>query len=249
VRNFARVVAADDVQGAAAAVMAKRLGVTRLFVVVDQEPYGLAIAAKVRESARELGLEIAGRGRWDHRQRSFKGLAKQIESTRADGVFLGGILTANGAELVRDLRSVLGRRVRILAPDGFSDFDALVRFAGPAAENVVVSLPAVPSSHLPASGRRFVAAFEEAIGGRALPYSITAAQAAEVLLDAIAASDGTRASVTRNLFRTRVENGILGSFELDANGDTTAARVAMYGIENGKPRVRAVIRPPANLVR
>jgi ABC-type branched-subunit amino acid transport system substrate-binding protein len=47
-------------------------------------------------------------------------------------------------------------------------------------------------------------------------------QATAVLLEAIAASDGTRASVTTNLFRTRVSNGMLGSFEFDENGDTTA---------------------------
>ena len=68
-----------------------------------------------------------------------------------------------------------------------------------------------------------------------------------MLLDAIAASDGTRASVTRNVFRTRVENGILGSFEFDANGDTTAGGVTMYRIEEGKPQVVDVITPPQSL--
>jgi ABC-type branched-subunit amino acid transport system substrate-binding protein len=68
-----------------------------------------------------------------------------------------------------------------------------------------------------------------------------------VLLDAIAASDGRRASVTRNLLRTRVKNGILGNFEFDANGDTTAGGVTMYRIENGKPRVLAVLTPPKRL--
>jgi hypothetical protein len=72
-------------------------------------------------------------------------------------------------------------------------------------------------------------------------------QAAAVLLDAIAASDGTRASVTRNLFRTRVEDGILGTFELDGNGDTTAGGVTIYRIERGKPRVLTVITPPKSL--
>ena len=67
------------------------------------------------------------------------------------------------------------------------------------------------------------------------------AQAAEVLLQAIAASDGTRASVTENLLKVRVEDGILGSFAFDANGDTTAAGVTMYRIEQGKPQVLGVI--------
>ena len=65
-----------------------------------------------------------------------------------------------------------------------------------------------------------------------------------MLLDAIAASDGTRASVTEQLLKVRVEDGILGSFGFDENGDRTTAAVTMYRIENGKPRVAAVITPP-----
>ena len=248
VRNFARVVAADDVQGAAGAVMAQRLGVRRLYVLDDGEPsYGVPIATTVRTAARKRGLGIAGTGRWDPRDRSFGRLAKRIEKSGADGVFLGGIIDPDGSTPVRDLRAVLGRRVQILAPDGFSSFEALTQDAGPAAEGMVVSFPAVPAERLPASGRRFVEAFETAIGGRAQPFSIAVAQATDVLLDAIAASDGTRASVTRNLFRTRVENGILGTFELDANGDTTAGGVAMYRIEGGRPRVVDVITPRRGL--
>ena len=250
VRSFARVVAADDVQGAAGAVMAQRLGVRRLYVLDDGEPsYGVPIARTVRRAARKLGLGIAGTGRWDPGDRSFGPLARKIAKSGADGVFLGGITDPDGATPVRDLRAALGRRVDILAPDGFSDFDALTQDAGPAAEGMVVSFPAVPAVRLPASGRPFVEAFEKAIGGRAQPFSIAVAQATDVLLDAIAASDGTRASVTSNLFRTRVKNGILGSFELDANGDTTAGGVTMYRVEGGRPRVLDVIKPRPSLVR
>ena len=250
VRNFARVVAHDDLQGAAGALMARRLGVRRLYVLDDGEPsYGVAIATTVREVARKLGLGIAGTGRWDPGAHSFERLAERIEQSGADGVFLGGIIDPGGSTPVRDLRAALGPRVQILAPDAFSDFGTLTQDAGPAAEGMVVSFPAVPAAGLPASGRRFVEAFEKAIGGPAQPFSIAVAQATEVLLDAVAASDGTRTSVTNNLFRTRVENGILGSFELDANGDTTAGGVTMYRVERGKPRVLDVIKPRPSLVR
>jgi ABC-type branched-subunit amino acid transport system substrate-binding protein/DNA-binding beta-propeller fold protein YncE len=247
VRNFARVVAADDVQGAADALMARQLGVGRMYVLDDGEGYGIGVAASVRETARELGIGIAGSGHWDPDDRSFRGLAKRIGRTGADGVFLSGILTGNYGRLLRDLRAALGRRVQLLAPDGFSAFDALVGDAGRSAEGLVVSFPTVPPGHLPPSGRRFVEAFEKAIRGRASPFSVTTAQATDVLLRAIAASDGTRVSVTGHLLRTRVKDGILGSFEFDSNGDTTAAGVTMYRIEKGRPRVLDVITPPKSL--
>jgi DNA-binding SARP family transcriptional activator/ABC-type branched-subunit amino acid transport system substrate-binding protein/DNA-binding beta-propeller fold protein YncE len=250
VRNFARVVAADDVQGPAVALMAKRLGVTRLFVLEDGRTYGSGIAAAVRQAAKKLGLGIAGTDSWKYRSRTFMPLAKRIKRSGADGVFFGGFVPPGQlATPVRDVRAVLGHDVQFLAPDGFSDFEALVEDAGSAAEGVVISIPLVPSTHLPTEGRDFIKAFEEAISDRAQTHSAAVAQATQVLLDAIAASDGTRASVTRNLFRTRVKDGILGDFELDQNGDTTGGRVTMYRVEKGRPAVLNVIKPPRALVR
>ena len=249
-RNFARVTAADDVQGAAVAVMAKRLGAKRLFVLQDTEPYGIAIAVQVLRSARRLGLEIAGTARWDYEDRDFTRLAQTVERSGADAVFLGGIFPIGEVGTpIRELRAALGRDALLLAPDGFSDFEALVETEGAAAEGMVVSLPVVPVTHLPGPGRDFAQEFEAAVGGETNPYSPPTAQAAEVLLRAIAASDGTRQSVTRNLFRVRVEDGILGDFEFDENGDTTAAGVTIYRIENGKPRVVDVVTPPRERFR
>jgi ABC-type branched-subunit amino acid transport system substrate-binding protein/DNA-binding beta-propeller fold protein YncE len=246
VRNFARVVAADDVQGAAHALIARQLGVKRLYILNDQEPYGIAIAASVRETARKLGVGIAGSDGWKLRDRSFKGLGKRIKKSGADGVFLGGLSVGSGPPLVRDLRAALGTGAHILAPDGFTA-EELIQEAGRAAEGVVVSVPVVHPARLPPTGRRFIEAFEQEIEGQAASYTAPTAQATEVLLDAIAASDGTRASVTRNLLRTRVKNGILGSFEFDANGNTTSAGVTMYRIEQGNARLLDVITPPESL--
>ena len=47
----------------------------------------LQIAEMVRTAAPELGLTIAGTGRWDYRRRRFIRLAKAIERSGADGVF------------------------------------------------------------------------------------------------------------------------------------------------------------------
>ena len=62
---------------------------------------------------------------------------------------------------------------------------------------------------------------------------MTAAQAADVVLDAIARSDGTRESVLAELFDTRIEDGLYGSFRLDDNGDVQPGRIAIMRV-NGK---------------
>lgn len=90
-------------------------------------------------------------------------------------------------------------------------------------------------------------------------YIPEAAQAAEALLAAIARSDGTRASVNLELRQLRVENGILGSFRFDRNGDIDPAKFTIFRI-TGKPNpdpnlsafdgavVDRIVRVPAELV-
>ena len=57
--------------------------------------------------------------------------------------------------------------------------------------------------------------------------AVYAAQAADILLDAISRSDGTRTSVVDELFSTQVDEGLLGSFSIDRNGDTTQHAVTI----------------------
>jgi branched-chain amino acid transport system substrate-binding protein len=249
-RNYVRVVAADDLQGAANALVAKRLGVKKLFVLHDGDPYGFGIASNVRRAGERLDLPVAGFERWNPRARTYSALARRIQRAGADAAFLGGAVdTSNGPTLVRSLRSVLGERFQILVPDGFSPIVPFARVTGPAAEGVTVSITAAPPERLRGEGARFVEQFERAIGRPVEVYSVAAAQATEVLLDAIGGSDGSRASVTSNVFKTRVTNGILGSFSFDRNGDTTAGAITIYRIVGGKPTVFAVITPSPSLVR
>ena len=51
------------------------------------------------------------------------------------------------------------------------------------------------------------------------PYAVYQAQAAQIMFGAIARSDGTRASVVKEMFKTKVKNGIMGTFGFDKNGD------------------------------
>jgi len=59
-RNYARVVAADDYQGAADAILAKSLGVKKVYILNDKEAYGLGVATNFKNAAKKLGLSVAG---------------------------------------------------------------------------------------------------------------------------------------------------------------------------------------------
>ena len=79
-------------------------------------------------------------------------------------------------------------------------------------------------------------------------YAPEGAQATEVLLDAIGRSDGTRMSVIRELFATKVRNGVLGTFSFDRFGDIVPSPVAIYRFRNREVRTAGVVRVPLDAI-
>jgi branched-chain amino acid transport system substrate-binding protein len=253
-RNFVRVIPADHVQGAADAMLAQRLGLRRVFLLRqrpvprEREPYAIGITSAFGSAAQKLGVAIAGSDDWTLDPSSYAGLARKIKRSHADGVFLGGSLNNNGGLLIKDLRAELGENVQILAPDGFAG-PRLGDHTGPAGEGLTVSTPGVPPDALTGPGARFVSRFGARLGQAPEQYSVYAAQATQLLLDAIARSNGTRASVNDVLFTSRVHNGILGDFAITPSGDTTANKVTIYRLTAGKLKRLTVITPPPSLIK
>ena len=50
------------------------------------------------------------------------------------------------------------------------------------------------------------------------------------MLDAIGGSDGSRGEVITKMFETKVDNGLLGSFTFNENGDPAGASGAVVAI-------------------
>lgn len=247
-RNFARMAPADDVSGAAIAVFAQRRGVRRPFVLNDGVAYGVGVAAAFKAAAERSGMEVAGTAAWDPRARSYARLADRIRTAGADAVFLGGYVSNNGPKLIENLRAGLGSRVEILAPDGFQQPEAIVEGAGARAEGVKLAIAALPTRALSPAGRRYAAEFEQRFGQRPCCFAVHAAEAAEILMDAIERSDGSRRRVTDEVFRTDVRDGLLGSFRVDRHGDTTSSTIAVYEIRGGKLEFVTAIAPSARLL-
>jgi len=157
-------------------------------------------------------------------------------------VFLAGFGCPTCGELIRALRAAVGRDGTIIASDGFGPGAATARAAGKAAEGVYAGTAGTTLARLSPLGREIARRFGPYRLGSGGPAY--AAEAVEVLLDAIARSDGTRASVTRALFATRIRNGILGSFSFDANGDSTLNPILIFRIEHGKDVLDRVLVAP-----
>jgi branched-chain amino acid transport system substrate-binding protein len=248
-RNYARVVAADDYQGAADAVLAKSLGIKKIYILNDKEAYGLGVASNFRNAAKKLGLTVSGFTAWDGKASSYEALAVKIKASGAQGVFLGGLICENGGKLIKDLRNALGKSRRIIAPDGFTPVSATVQESGSASEGVYVSVAGLPNTALKGAGKTFVSAFTKADKRAPDPYSVYAAQAAEVLVQAIKQSNGTRGDVAKQLFKVNLKGSILGNVSFNSNGDVTSNPVTIYIVKGGKSTTYRVIVPPKSLVK
>jgi branched-chain amino acid transport system substrate-binding protein len=247
-RNYARVVAADDFQGAADATLAKQLKIKKLFIINDKEAYGAGVATNVKNAAKKLGITVVKNVAYDPKATSYAALALQMKSSGAQAVFIGGLICENGGKLIKDIRAN-APKLAILAPDGFTPISADVQQSGGKAEGMYVSVAGLPNDQLPAAGQKFVKDFAAANGGsQPDPYSVYAAQAADVMLAGIAKSDGTRASVADQLFKVNIPTGILGHVSFNPNGDVTANPVTIYIVVHGKSSVHKVIVPSLSLV-
>jgi branched-chain amino acid transport system substrate-binding protein len=243
VRSYARVVTHDLAQGGAAAQTAKRLGARRIALVHQDygDEYVRGLAESFRESARALGIEVR-EFKWTTRP-NYRSLGRSVAAMNADAVYLAGVTELNGRRLVLDLRAALGPDVTFLAPDSFAA-EEIAKALGPAAEGMRLTVPGIPPDALPPAGKRFAQAFGPSLIVPRQLGAPEAAQATDVLLDAIARSDGSRASVVLELFATRIKKGILGSFSFDRNGDIVPRPVGLYRIERGKIVTDGVVRVP-----
>ena len=231
-RNYGRVAPNDAFQGAAMAEFAQSQGIESVYVLNDKESYGLGVATNFRNAAQHLGIEIAGFEAWDPKASSYEALFNKVKATGADAVFLGGLIDENGAQVIKDKVAVLGPNdgdVKLLAPDGFTT-QQTIDDSGEAAAGMFMSVGGVPIDSFTGKGAEFAEKFKPRLGGREIdPYAIYGAQSAEIVFDAIAASDGSRADVIAKMFETKVEDGYIGTFEMGPNGDPVQAGGAVVG--------------------
>jgi branched-chain amino acid transport system substrate-binding protein len=231
-RNYVRVVANDAYQGAALAEFMQAEGTTKLYILNDKEAYGLGVATNTRNAAEHLGIEVVGFDAWDPRASNYEALMNKVKSSGADGLFLGGLIDENGAQVIKDKVKVLGdnETVKLYMPDGFTTQQTIDEAGVSNTQGAYFSVAGVPVDEFTGAAEEFIADFEPTLGGDPVdPYAVYGAQAAEVLLNAIAASDYTRASVVEQMFATEVSGGFLGDFTFNENGDPTLASGAVVG--------------------
>lgn len=245
-RNYARVVTTDDYQGnAAASFAATDLKVKKCYVLNDNQTYGLGVAKAFSTAAAKAGITIVGSQSWDAKQPSYTALFQQAKSAGADCVYLGGIYDNNGGQLVKDKVSVLGdnTKVKLLGPDGFTGYPDLLKLSQSA--GMYLTFAGLTTDQLVAGGgpaAKLIAAFKAKYGADPNgSYPLYGVAAVQVILAAIAKSDGTRKGVTDAVFSgtgisiPKAESVTGKDIVIDPkSGDTSAKDITVELVKGGK---------------
>jgi branched-chain amino acid transport system substrate-binding protein len=247
VRNYFRVLPADDLQGAAAAAYARQIGAKSVYVLDDTELYGKGIATIFASSARELGLNVAGGPESiDVRANDYSNLASRIMQTSPDLVFFGGNASSHPDLVLRDLRNA-GFNGSFMGADAMisQTFIDNVNQTGSADVPIYATLPGLPASRLTGPGadwyRQYKSRYPNDNGEDFAPFGYEAAKVALRAIEKAGKKDreAIRQAVAGLGTDDLPEPHILGDWKFDANGDTSLITVSVQRVgqnpESGRP--------------
>jgi len=246
VRNYARVVTADDVQGKVdAGFMFNQLGVKSVYILDDQELYGKGVADVFDATAKSLGMTVLGHEGIDPKAADYKALMTKISTSNAggppDGIFVGMVVDNNASQLLKDKVAIMGdnNKVKYMGPDGVQT-QAFIDGAGAeVAEGAYGSVAGLAPENWTAAGQQFLKAYEAKYGKLTEPYAIFGYEDMNVTVAAIekvCASGGdptNRKAVRDAVFATKDFDGVLGKWSFDENGDTTLTDMTIYQVTGG----------------
>jgi len=248
-RNYARVITTDDIQGPAGArFAAKDLSVKKVYIINDSETYGQGVGKAFQDEAAKQGLTVLGNQVWDGKQPNYTALFNNIKATNPDAIYLAGICDNNGGQLIKDKVAVLGdnKGVKLIAPDGFTGCSDTVDKL-PQAEGMYLSTPGLDTSQIQAAGGgggklldAYKAKYNAAPPSGYVMYGV---QALQVILAAIAKSDGTRKGVRDAVFSgsgitISASDAVIGKdVKIDPqSGDVNNLDISILHMTNGQEK-------------
>jgi branched-chain amino acid transport system substrate-binding protein len=247
-RTYGRVVPADHIQAAAQVTYQKEEGVTKLYILNDKEVYGKGLADQVARLAPAQGIKVLGNDGIDTKAANFRALAQKVADSGADGFFFGGITQNKGVQVFKDV-AASNPGIKMFGPDGVAESAFSEKLGSGVEKNTFITNPTLDPKLYPAAGQDFIKQFKAKYGKDPEPYAIYGFEAMSVVLDAIKrAGDkaGDRKAVVDAFFQTKGRQSVLGTYDIDENGDTTLSDYGGNKIQGGKLVFDKVIKAQAS---
>ncbi len=237
-RTYARVVPRDKVQGAALVTVMKEDGCKTVTLWNDKSTYGAGLARNVKLSAQTAGLTIENEQGTDKNAPNYRSIASKIKS---DCFLFAGVTGENGVQVYKDVAAA-DPTAKLYGPDGVTEeaFTNPKKGGIPASvgKRVKLTVATLGVKDLPKAApilEKYKAKYKTQTVD---PYGVYGYETMALALSAIkAAGDkgNDRTAVLKALFATKDRDSILGTYSIDANGDTSLTDYGLYTIKNGVP--------------
>jgi branched-chain amino acid transport system substrate-binding protein len=229
---YFRTVTTDAYQGPNMAnFFAEKLNVKSVYILDDSGAFGVGVADTFQAQAEKKGMKVLGRDRLDPKAPDYTTILTKIKSLNPDAIYFGGVSQA-GVKVAKQSYDIMPKVIRG-GPDGTYGSDFLAGAGFPAVEGWYSTI-AAPHLIDDTKASQFVTAFKGQFGIGADDYSITAYDAALVMIDAVkrVAASGkpvTRDAVQAALMTSKVPS-LQGVISFDANGDLADRTVSVFQI-------------------
>jgi branched-chain amino acid transport system substrate-binding protein len=235
-RTFGRLALGDRAQSIAQAKLMRSLGVRRLYVLDDQNPFQAPLAQLVATEAEKAGIAVAAHDSIVTTPGSvFTGEIEKIQRSKAQAVFFAGGGGAGTVALWRALHRADSRLLLIgssaLATPAFASA------IGPAGTSTYLTTPVLAPGLYPPAAARVLRDYSRQFGGRPGAYALYGFEAMSVVLDAIRAAGSRgndRQAVIDSFFATANRDSVLGRYSMQPDGETTLSRYGVDRVAGGR---------------
>ncbi len=229
---YFRTVTTDAFQGPNMAnYYVDTLKVKAIYILDDSGAYGVGIADSFQKQAEKRGLKILGRDQLNPKEADYTTILTKIKSMNPDGLYYGGVAQA-GVKLAKQSYDILPKIVKG-GGDGMHSTDLLSGAGFPAAEGWYCTI-AAPHVFDKPEVAAWAKKFQDKFGGPPEDYSVTAYDAALVILDAIKRVAASGKEVNRDNVRDAIQSAKLdtlqGEVSFDGNGDINNRIVSVFRI-------------------
>jgi branched-chain amino acid transport system substrate-binding protein len=230
---YFRTVTTDAFQGPNMAnYMADQLKVKSVFVVDDSGAYGVGIADTFQAQATRRGMQVMGRDRVDPLVTDYQPLLTKIKNLAPQALYCGSSALA-GVKLVKQSYDLMPDMIKA-GGDGLHQASILTGAGFPAAQGWYSTI-AAPHMLDDAKVSAWLANFQKRWNALPSDYSITAYDAALVILAAIETVAKSGAPVERGAVRDAIQAGkvetLQGPVSYDANGDLSDHIVSVFQVQ------------------
>lgn len=224
--NFARVIAADDVQAGALAEYIRRDGVRRVSVYDDGSLYGRGLRALLLRRLDGTDITVVDTPDIRAQLTSPSGLARALRSARVEAfTFLGGV----PGNVVRAFHDA-APGIKVFLGDQAVGVNIQADL-GDAEDAVRITAPAIDAPEAVA----FTERFEKQFATPPDPQVLGGYETVKAVLAAIerAGEDGDdRAAVREAFFALEREGTVLGDYRITPDGDSTVRRYGLYRVRD-----------------